>query len=132
MQNTNNVAGSVNEIVKTMYDSRLILRDIYLKSSIFDISNLRDDVEKCIKRILKDEYTDINIDILSFEINIVLKLESNLSDKKKNNLIKSIHDIIRLYVQNHAPNSDILFYLSNEYNPIFDIYTVSNSVKLIL
>ena len=132
MQNTNNVAGSVNEIVKTMYDSRLLLRDIYLQSSIIDIYNLKDDIEKCIKRILKDEYTDINIDILSFEINIVLKLESNLSDKKKNNLIKSIYDIIKLYVQNHASNADILFYLSNVYNPIFDIYTVGNSIKLIL
>ncbi len=131
MQNINNVAGSVNEIVKNMYDSRLFLRDIYMQSSSFDIYNLKDDIEKCIKRILKDEYIDINIDILSFEINIVLKDEATLSKKKKN-LIKCIYDIIRLYAQNHTSNSNILIYLSNLNNPIFDIYTVGDSIKFIL
>ncbi len=129
MQNTNI---NVNTIIKTMYDSRILLRNIYMYSSSTDIYNLKDNIEKSIRKSLKDDCIDTNINILSFEIIITLKENCNISNKKKYNTIEAICDLLRSYVENHTTNSDMLLYISNLDNPIVDIFTVGDSIKLIL
>ena len=129
---TNTTPDNIDTIVKTMYDARLLLRNIYQQSSINDIYVLKDNIEKCIKRILKDDYISIDINILLFEIDIVLKEDSIVSNKKKSSLIENICNIIRSFTQCHTSNTDILLYISNLDNPIFDVFTIGNSIKLIL
>ena len=122
-----NINDKFNKVIDNMYNVRSSIRQLYLNNNI---SGLESELSNTIQNTLKSKCTSTYISVGTFSISI--DIEENTSNRTLQTVENRIDSVLRNFIKSSTSENNVLEYVNNINNPIFDSYTVGNSLKFLL
>lgn len=122
----------IHNIVDEMYNSRSEFRNAYSKLTSGNSYTLETKLIKAITKATGTNKIAVEVDFTLFNINIIFESDK-VANKLKPNVEVAIDGVLRSFLEiefAHCPS--ILSYLENPKNKLMDIFTVGESIKVLL
>ena len=122
----------IHNIVDNMYNARSEFRSMYLNLSSGNLYTLETKITKAITKAVDTNKIDLDINLKEFYISIVFTSEE-LAKKLKTNVEVAIDGALRDFLtMYYTGNQQTKEYLDNSKNKLMDIYTVGQSIKILV
>lgn len=120
----------IHNVIDDMYNARSEFRSIYLSLSGGKKYSLEEYLTRKISESVKVK-VDISVDISIFNITVTFD-NDKLSRENKNKIDIALDGAIRNFLESNTTKEELLKYLQNPANKIMDIYTVGESIKILM
>lgn len=122
----------IHNIIDEMYNARSEFRSVYSKLTSGNSYTLETKLVKAITKATGTNKCGIEIDIPLFTINIIFESEE-IASKLKKNVENGIDGVLRSFLETEFSSCPaIKSYLENPANKLIDIYTVGESIKILM
>ena len=122
----------IHNVIDDMYNSRREFRLAYNNLSDGNKYSIETKLTKAITKAVKTNKIALEIDFTLFSITILFENE-DIAKKLKANVEIEIDGVLRNFLETIYNNKqNILEYLNNINNKVMDIYTVGQSIKIML
>ena len=122
----------IHNIIDDMYNSRSKFRSVYTNLPSAIDYTLESRITKSIVKAVGTTKIGLEIDIPSFSITVLFE-DNNLAKKYKSIVESSIDGVLRSFLEKELiSDKEAQSYLENPGNKLMDIYTVGESIKVLI